>query len=330
MIIFICLFAGFSLISTSQVIASSDRPDHHAQFGRMADHEHSEGEWMLSYRYMTMEMDGNRTGTSRLDTSEVLLSGTGSYRVAPTKMTMEMHMVGLMYVPSEKITLMLMLPFIENDMDHVTTTGSSFSTTSSGLGNISFSVASQFKSNGPLIEIGIAWPTGSLNERDLTPMGDTVLPYPMQTGSGTYDLSAGVGKTFFKESHSYGFKIKGVLPIGRNDENYSVGNKIGASGWYRKKLSSLISVSLKASYEVRGNYNGSDARYSMARITNLVPTVDPKLRGGDRLDVSVGFNLYLPGRNRLGFEYAWPVRQDLEGPQLETDWMLTIGWQHAL
>ena len=108
---------------------------------------------MLSYRYMTMEMDGNRTGTSRLDNSEVLLSGTGSYRVAPTKMTMEMHMVGLMYAPSEKITLMLMLPFIENDMEHVTAMGSSFSTTSSGLGNVSFSVASQFKSNGPLIEL---------------------------------------------------------------------------------------------------------------------------------------------------------------------------------
>ena len=31
--------------------------------------------------------------------------------------------------------------------------------------------------------------------------------------------------------------------------------------------------------------------------------------------------------NRLAFEGGAPVYQDLNGPQLETDWIMTFGWQ---
>ena len=40
-----------------------ERPDTHAPIGVMGDHVMDEGEMMLSYRYMKMEMEGNRTGT---------------------------------------------------------------------------------------------------------------------------------------------------------------------------------------------------------------------------------------------------------------------------
>ena len=43
------------------------RPDSHAPIGVMCDHPMREGEIMLSYRYMNMDMDGNRTGTERVD-----------------------------------------------------------------------------------------------------------------------------------------------------------------------------------------------------------------------------------------------------------------------
>jgi len=69
-------------------------PDDHAPIGVMGNHLHNRGEWMASYRFMKMGMDGNRDGTDRLDESEVLLSGTGQYRVAPTDMSMTMHMLG--------------------------------------------------------------------------------------------------------------------------------------------------------------------------------------------------------------------------------------------
>ena len=34
------------------------RPDGHAPISVMGDHMHAMGEWMVSYRYMTMDMEG--------------------------------------------------------------------------------------------------------------------------------------------------------------------------------------------------------------------------------------------------------------------------------
>ena len=57
----------------------------------MGDHLMREGEIMLSYRFMRMDMDGNRSGTNRVSTP---LPG---YMVSPLEMTMDMHMLGAMY-----------------------------------------------------------------------------------------------------------------------------------------------------------------------------------------------------------------------------------------
>ncbi len=38
-------------------------------------------------------------------------------------MDMEMHMLGVMYAPSDDVTLMAMVPFVRLDMDHRTRTG---------------------------------------------------------------------------------------------------------------------------------------------------------------------------------------------------------------
>jgi len=32
--------------------------------------------------------------------------------------------------------------------------------------------------------------------------------------------------------------------------------------------------------------------------------------------------------NRLSFDVGFPLWQDLNGVQLETDWVLTVGWQY--
>ena len=43
----------------------------------------------------------------------------------------------------------------------------------------------------------------------------------------------------------------------------------------------------------------------------------------------MGLNLLMPGNNhRLALEVSTPLSQNLDGPQLETDWMATIGWQY--
>ena len=67
---------------------SSSRPDGHAPISVMADHVHHKGEFMFSYRYMTMDMRQLRQGTDDATTA----NGHANYMVAPLDMTMNMHM----------------------------------------------------------------------------------------------------------------------------------------------------------------------------------------------------------------------------------------------
>ena len=65
-----------------------------------------------------------------------------------------------------------------------------------------------------------------------------------------------------------------------------------------------------------------------------VQTANPAFQGGDRLEIGPGINLAgqkgaIKG-HRLAVEAMIPVYQDLNGPQLETNWTLTLGWQKQL
>jgi hypothetical protein len=55
------------------------------------------------------------------------------------------------------------------------------------------------------------------------------------------------------------------------------------------------------------------------------------LRGGKRIDVGLGVSLFAPQDffegHRIAIEVARPVYQYLDGPQLETDWIVTVGWE---
>ena len=80
------------------------RSDGHAPIGVMGDHLHKKGEWMLSYRYMHMDMDGNRIGTRNVSPQTIAttvpnrFSPPPTLRVVPLWMTMDMHMFGAMHV----------------------------------------------------------------------------------------------------------------------------------------------------------------------------------------------------------------------------------------
>jgi hypothetical protein len=73
--------------------------------------------------------------------------------------------------------------------------------------------------------------------------------------------------------------------------------------------------------------DGSDPR-----IGGPVQTADPANQGGDRIDLAFGANLAGRGivdGHRLAFEAVRPLYQDLNGPHLETDLILTLGWQYT-
>ncbi len=107
-----------------------ERPDSHAPIGVMGDHMMVDDEIMFTYRYMKMQMDGNRTASDSVSTP---LPG---FMVSPLSMDMTMHMFGAMYAASNEITLSMMVPVLAISMDHrVNMNNVEFTTESEGAGD---------------------------------------------------------------------------------------------------------------------------------------------------------------------------------------------------
>ncbi len=305
------------------------RPDSHAPIGVMGDHLHLKGEWMASYRFMYMYMRGNRDHTSNVRTKDVL--AMPEFMVSPKKMWMAMHMLGLMYAPTDTLTLSAMLPYVVLDMDSVTMAGDTFTTRSDGIGDSTVSgLYSLYRSEHHRLHLnaGLSVPTGSISHKDDTPMGRTRLAYPMQIGSGTWDLLPGLTYTGFAEDWSWGAQTLATLRLGENRHDYTLGNRLMLTTWIARPLTTWLSTSLRAKGEVWGNIHGEDE--SLMIVT---PAADPDRRKGRRVDLALGLNLLLPRGifrgHRLAVEYGFPVYQWLDGPQLETDWYVIAGWQRA-
>ena len=333
---------------------SIGRPDAHAPISVMGDHTHREGGWMLSYRYMDMQMDGMRSGTARVSSSDVL-DADGGYTVTPEWMTMEMHMLGMMYAPTDKLTLMAMANYIETEMKHrvlslpplVEAIGDDeFTTKSNGLGDIKLSTLYRFyleENRKAHFGLGLSMPTGSINEKDRTPRpGDppsfnkNQLPAPMQLGSGTFDLLPSLTYVQQFTDWSWGAQASGAIRLeSENNNNYRLGNKFELLSWAGYNLSEWLGINGGLSYtytgELKGNQKGVGTAGPMGRRS--VTTAFSDNYGGERIDVIFGINLLKPTGflkgHRLAFDLRLPLWRDLNGYQLESDSVLTLGWQKA-
>ncbi len=328
--------------------------DNHAPIGVMGDHMHKKGDFMLSYRFMHMNMDGNRTGTNRIDPVTIATTESNRFsgvagqpptlRVVPTDMTMDMHMLGGMYAPTDWLTLMAMANYLEKDMSLITFAGGAgtnilgrFSTASNGWGDTKItSLIRLFEDDTHHVHLnlGLSLPTGSIDETDtvLAPSGATPnlrLPYAMQLGTGTYDLLPGITYTAHKGAWGWGAQYAAEIRLeSENDEGYAWGYKHSLTAWGSYEWAPWISTSTRLTGYTQESINGIDPQ-----IVAPVQTADPDNYGGDVLEFSLGANLIgtkgVLKDHRLAFEVTAPLYRDLNGPQLETDWTLTVGWQYA-
>ena len=347
----ILLCTVVAVLATYQTIAQETmaRPDSHAPIGVMGDHTHKKGEFMFSYRFMTMQMEDNRVGTDDISAEEIVTTvpniffgTTGqppTLRVVPLEMTMNMHMIGAMYAPSDKLTLMAMGMYLTSSMDHVTYQGGmgntvlgNFTTESSGIGDTKITALYQL-TDALHANLGISIPTGSIEEEDqvLTPMNmqpTLRLPYPMQIGSGTWDLLPALTYVKRLDKIGYGAQLASVIRLGENDNDFAYGNKVDFTMWGSYLLTNWLSGSVRALYSNLGEVDGADPE-----IVAPVQTANPDFLGGTRIDALIGLNAIgqtgFVKNQRLALEYGLPVLQDLNGPQLKTTSTFTIGWQYA-
>lgn len=257
----------FPLITSS---AFSDLPDGHAPIGVMGDHTHGSGEFMFSYRYMYMKMDGNRDGTNDLSTSDVL----EDFPVTPKDMHMHIHMFGILYAPTDYLTLMAMIPYIQKSMNHLTRMGLNFKTEPEVFGDLKttglITLFDNLKHHFHL-NLGMSFPTGSIDEKDDTPAGDNViLPYPMQLGLGTYDLILGSIYTGNNGLVSWGGQVIGTVRFGENDRDYTLGNRIDMTMWGAFIINDWVSLSSRLDLTGVQNIDGADPALNPA----MIPTAD--------------------------------------------------------
>jgi hypothetical protein len=321
--------------ATAQLPWTSSRPDGHAPIGVMGDHTHEAGEMMLSYRFMAMNMDGNRDGTEEIPAEDVLSPSGYGFPVTPLEMRMYMHVIGVMYAPSDRLTLMAMLPYVRSDMDHLTRAGGRFTTEASGLGDISLGGLLQLFNRDRRqlhLNLRIGIPSGSIDEEDVTPASggaEVRLPYPMQIGSGTSDLLPGATYLGQTDNHSWGAQLKGTIRLGENEYEYVLGDRLLGTVWAAQRWSDWWSGSIRVQAQGWGDVQGADPLLDPA----MVPTADPELRSGRRVDLLLGTNFEVAqgqlAGNRIALELGVPAWESLDGPQLETDWTVVLGWQYA-
>ncbi len=328
---------SLSIADSAPGLLAGNGASAHAPIGVMGDHVHKAGEWMLSYRHMDMAMDGLLDGDDQVAASAVTgtMMAPGRYMVAPEKMHMHMQMLGLMYAPSDRVTLMAMLPHKDLSMDHVTRMGVRFTTKSSGWGDLKVGgLISLFQSEDHRhnlhLNAGVNLPTGSIDAKDDTPaLADAKLPYGMQLGSGSYDLLPGVTYQAYLGAYNLGAQLTAVLPTGRNDNDYRLGNSAALSAWVTRHASEAFAYSLRVTAESQGKIDGRRSDLNPAMVT----TADADNYGGDSVSLSWGINSYIPSGalqgHRLALEFTLPVYQQLNGIQLEREPCLSAGWQLA-
>lgn len=331
---------NFLLIFFSFTVAYGDmlkqsRADSHAPIGVMGDHGHKIGEMMLSYRFMKMDMQGLQSGTVTLETAEVLKD----FMMVPTQMGMQMHMIGAMFAPHNRVTLMAMANYQRNVMQmqgaHQHVHGGHghpvehHERSSTGISDTKITALLTLWKNHHLTflaNLGGSLPTGSIAQ-----IGDNgqLLPYPMQLGSGSFEVHPGVTLFGFHNAWSYGGQLHCAFPLNINTGGYRHGNTVDVSAWGARRINNWISFSGRFLLSRRGNITGSNADLN----PNMSPSHRPDFRGHTRLNFSISSNLIVPtgifSGQRFAIEFQMPFYQHLTGAQLKTTWHFTVGWQYA-
>ena len=354
------IICSFSLYINSQAgedsgnpassLWNAGQPDSHAPIGVMGDHTHGAGEYMLSYRFMTMAMDGHRRGTQSLSAEDIF--GLG-YDIAASDMSMDMHMIGMMHAPTSKLTLMAMVNFVEKQMNltrkpvhgmgHMgghggmmmgghhggDDEGGSFSHASSGLGDITFGGMYKIHDANRQrihLNLGIGIPTAGVQEKE----HGMLLPYGMQLGSGTWDLKPGITWLGQRDGYSFGAQAMGTIRLeDENEAGYALGDQLNLTAWAARALNEDLSASLRLSYT---NADAIEGHFSSHHSHAAPPFIQGNY-GGEFLEGGIGLNFQirkgaLKG-HRLAIEGIFPLSQDLNGVGMERDYSVIAGWQFA-
>jgi hypothetical protein len=346
----LCALTG-AAFADPQHTGSGPLADTHAPAGVMFDHLHKAGQFMVGYRYAYTRASGDTLhGTHAVSDQQIADHGCTPHicSMKATEMVMQMHMLDIMYAPTDWMTLMVMPMWMSHDMTmkplnatmpmmHGDAGGAH-----AGHGTHSHAGAHSHGTEGwgdtvfgPELRLayGADWtlifspmvsaPTGRVDYKS----GGMFTHYGMQLGSGTWDFWPSLTYTGRADRYAWGGQVLGIIRMEEeNDSGYWLGDVLQVTGWGSYRFADWISASLRVLYteqgEVEGHYNGPH---------NHASPPDLQFNYGGRFwDIGFGVNTVVPSGPlkglRLSAEWLQPIEDDVNGYQLERDGTL---WANA-
>ncbi|NOU22881.1 MAG: DUF3570 domain-containing protein [Methyloglobulus sp.] len=349
----------------------SEHDGHHHQSnspaGVMFDHTLPKaGDFMAGYRFMRSEQAGDMLlGSKTVGLDEVNANGCEGREcaVTPKFMAMSMHMLDLMYAPTDWLTLMLMPQWMDMEMTmtanpNVQITGghgghAGHDHETGGIGDFGFYAL--FKpfdhpNHHFTLSLGGTAPTGDvdivLRKTGTNPVDDQLIHYGMQLGSGTWDFKPALTYTGEIDHFLWGAQANATVRLeGQNKSGYRLGDIFQGSIWGGYNWTNWLATTVRGVYTWQDRIHGLQ-RPSQQQVTDPntglpVPFVPqhigpfdfPGNYGGQFVDLGLGINVTVPSGafvgNTLKFEWLQPVHTDYNGYQLDRDYALNFTWSYG-
>lgn len=313
------------------------------------------GVFMAEYRYLRSRQGGGmRRGGKAVSDADVLAAcGAAGCAVAPEKMTMDMHMLHLMYAASEDVSLMLMPQFMSMEMDNRVLAGGFYTPVGthshadmdlSGHGNGGAGDTqagallrlARGDAGEALLGLALSIPTGSVKAK-MSHGGGELMDYGMQTGSGSWDFLPSLTYLGGRRAWSWGGQLSGVKRLGGyNDTGYILGDAAQATLWTGYAPTPRLGLTLRLASTWQGAIHGTlqgaeavvDAFGNVTWPRSQHSPADLAGNYGGRFnDLGLGMSVAVPGLGgHLGVEWLRPFGDRPRGDQLRRGDSLVLNW----
>ena len=300
-------------------------------------------EFRFKLSQMIMEMGPLRDGTDEISNDDLIGSANGTnFPALPTNMQMYMTMIGAAYSFSDDFAVMGMTSYIENTMHMNLKNGKDFTMTSGGVGDITllgkyraYADDNLVPTNQVSVLFGLSLPSGSINKKFSNHTNDTfngsLLPFKMQLGSGTVDPIIGLTYQGSRDPFWWGFNTQLEGHIYDNEQGYRRAQELRYDFYAMKQVHDKVVVhaQLNGWYEGKFSDEAYDVRVlgaghnALSTANNLIsPLFDPDNYGGHKLHFGLGVQFQPLPLHVMELTASVPIHQDLNGPQLQDNWMV--------
>lgn len=307
-------------------------------------------EYRFKLSQMFMNMGPLRDGTDTVNNTDILGTPNGTtFAVAPERMRTYMTMGSAAYSFTDNFALMMMASYIRNEMDmefnqplQASTGQKGFTMFSDGISDLTLLGKYRLYADDHLAPtnqvsmlFGVSLPTGSIDKKfsrnPVAGQNGTILPFRMQTGSGTVDPIIGLTYQGSSDPWWYGANFKLEAHVYDNDQGYHRGQELRYDLYLMRQVHPRAVLISQLNYWYEGKYsnepfnqrvNGEGHAGFNPNNGFLSPLFDPQNYGGHQLGITFGIQFQPIPLHIMELVATLPIYQDLNGPQLQQDFMI--------